>query len=525
MINKNPTPNVFIYPYGSIQNKILEAVDMIADPIRQTMSPKGSNVIFEDALGHHHLTNDGVTIAKNISVKDPVHNMVIEAIKEASLQTNSIAGDGTSSTVLQSSILIKEGLKLVESGHNRIDVRDTYNKFADDLIAILAKDVKQVKTEKDLEQVALVSASNDEEIAKNVVDIVKFVGKEGQVMIEPSYTEETSIVKESGFMTSNGIFDHSLLNERGGSMFKDVPVLITDKRLYYQAEAETILKTVMDAGHKEVVIVAADFLNEAISFFIANHKAGSVKIILVREDNVQTLEDIATYLGTEVLSEKSGSIVDNIQIEDFAVAKQVIADPKKIVISRVEEKNKKLDSLVKYLQTKLKTISNKKDPEHAATEKRISLLTRGMATLKVGGRTPVEANEKIYRYEDAINATRVAQEEGYLIGGGVSMFNALAKLQDYGDYNDAFRKVCYSNLQQIVENCGESWKTVLSQMSGSQYKSYGYNALTGKVENMEAAGIIEPFLVTKNVIKNSISAANNIISSGYMIVVDRDVKE
>jgi chaperonin GroEL len=371
-----------------------------------------------------------------------------------------------------------------------------------------------------LEYIALVSSSNDKEISENVVKVIKFVGKEGQVMIEPSYTDKTEIVEDNGYITRSGIFAQELLQETGRVKYEEMPVLVTDKKLYYKAEAETILQTVKSNGYDSLVIVASDFLNEAINYLIANHKAGKINLVLVKETDSKILEDIATYIGTDVISEKTGNLVDDMTIEQFGLAKSIFGGMDKVIISRVPEKDKKLDKRVKALRDELKEIGDKESGRYKDIERRIASLTRGMATIKVGGRTPLEVNEKIHRYEDAISAARVAIEEGYLVGGGVSMFHAFKKLSDYGEYNEVFRKVCYANLEQICQNAGTMSRFVIDGIEKSKSKTLGYNALTGELSDMLSEGIIEPFLVTQNVIKNSISIANIIISSRYLMLND-----
>lgn len=520
MSSKVKSVNKLVFHYDEVMKDILKGIDIIANPVKQTMSPKGGNVIYEDERGNQNYTNDGYTIVKNLFVKDIVQNAILEIIKAASIQTNMQAGDGTSSTVLQSAILTKEGLRLIDSGKNPVDVSKTFERFGKEIIGILEQESKKVTTDKELEYIALVSSSNQKDIAEDVVDVVKFVGKDGQVVIEPSYTESTEIIKDSGYVTRSGLIDQGLMNDGARVKYEDVPVLVTDKRLYYKAEAEVILNTVLDAGYDTVAIIASDFLAEALNYFAANHNAGKVKLVLVKETNTSILEDIATYTDAKFISEKSGSLVDDITIESFGTAKGVFGGMDKVIISRQDKKNTKLDTRIKNLRSQLKDVANKESLEYRDIEKRISSLTKGMATIKVGGRTPLEVNERIHRYEDALNATRVAMEEGYLVGGGIAMYHAFKKLSDYGEYNEVFRKVCFSNLAQICENSGTLTGMIISEIEKSKSKTVGYNALTGEVSDMLKDGIIEPLLVLKNVINNSISVANVIISSRYLILND-----
>lgn len=517
--------NKKIYKTNDVREKIFKAVDTINDPVRQTLSPKGGNVVYEDDRGDQHYTNDGYTIVNSISVKDSVENAIIEIIKGGSQKTNLEAGDGTSSTVVMSSILIKEGLKLVESGHNQMDVRDNLNKFSSDMKRELTKMATEIKGDKDIKFIAKISASNDEKIADDVVKIIKVVGLDGQIMIDRGYGEETEIIEDTGFVLKTGMFVQELTNKQYQSNMIDVPVLITDKRLYYKSEAETILNTVSDAGYSEVVIIAQDFIGEALPFFVANHQNNRIKITLIVEKKLEILEDLAIYLGGHVISDKKGMLVDNISIGDFTIAKRVFTDLSKCIISRdKKEKNKNIDTRVKTLKAEMKKIGNKNDPEYINLTKRVSSLTNGMVTIKVSGATPLDVMEKIHRYEDAISASRASLKEGYLPGAGIAVFNAFKNIKVLPEYEKMFRLASEINIRQIADNCGLNGEVVLDKMNNSP-KGFGYNANSGKIEDVVKAGIIEPLLVTTQVIANAVSIANIIITSRYIIVNDlEDIK-
>ena len=523
MVNKK------VYELEDIKLKILKAVDTITDPIASTLSPKGSNVLCVDDSGNPFYTNDGVTIAKNISVKDEVENAIIEVIKISSLKTNTEVGDGTSSTILASSVLIKEGLRLIENGHNRMDIRDALIKFAESMEKELTSMAIKVKDDKDVKFIAKISASGDDKIAEDVVRITKVVGLDGQVMIDRGFGTETEIIEETGFILKTGAFSPELTNKQFQTNMENVPVLITDKRLYYKSEAETILKTVMNSGYSEVVIIAQDFVGEALPYFIANHINNKIRVILIAEKKSEILEDLAIYLGGEVISDKKGSLVDNVTIEQFMMAKRVFADQFKAIIGREKkEKNKDLDTRVKSLKAEMVKNGNKNDPEYLKLLNRVSSLTNGMVTIKVGGATHPEILERIYRYEDAVNAVRAAMKEGYLPGAGVAVWSAWTKIKVAPDYERMFKRLAQANIRQIAVNCGEIPEIVLDNISRSTiaYDRAGYNANTGKIEDVVKSGIIEPLLVATHVITNAVSIANIILTSKYFVVPDfEDDKE
>lgn len=512
--------NKIIYRYEDIEDRIFKAVDTITMPIASTLSPKGNNVIYEDDQGNQFYTNDGYTIASHISVKGDVENAIIEIIKGGSRKTNLEVGDGTSSTVVASSVLIKGGLTLVRDGHNQMDVRDELIDFASQMKKELSKRVVKVKTDADTMKIATISASGNEEIAKNVCDIVKIVGEDGQVMIDRGFAPETEIIEDSGFVIRSGLFAQELGNKQFQAKMEDVPILITDKRLYYKSEAETILSTVLNAGYNEVVIVAQEFMGEALPYFIANHANGKVRVILVAEKKLEILEDLATFVGGEVISDKKGSLVDNVTIENFAMVKKVFTDPAKTIIARDNsEPRKEIDKLVTSLKKEMKKNGNKQDPNYVNIQRRVSSLTNGMVTIKVGGYTDKEIMEKIHRYEDSINAVRAAIREGYLPGAGVSMLDAFNHIAVKPEFYKLFKAVAEANVRQIATNCGKNPEVIINEIA-SHAEGNGLNANTGKVENVLKAGIIEPYLVTSQVIDNAVSIANIIITSRYLVVND-----
>lgn len=526
------------YRIADIKEKVLSGVDKTTDPIRQTLSPKGLNVIFEDQSGAIQVSNDGATIIKNLQFSDPIEQAVLDIIRHSALQTNMLAGDGTSSTTTLAAILIKEGLKLVENGINGRDVERSYNDFADRMVVELKKQVIPVKGDKDLFYIASISASGDKEIANNIVKTVKVAGLDGMVFIEPAHSTESEIVEDSGFNIASGMLVPELRNNPRGmsANYMDVPVLITDKRLYYSQEAETILSTVLQAGYKEVVVIAKDFIGEAPNFFVANHAKGTVRVLLVKmpdvdKDGGAALEDLATYLGGEVVSEKSGSLVDNLKIEQFVLAKKAFADGTKTLISRdVEEKNKGLENRIAAIRAEIKKFGdNTKNKALGELQKRLASLTNGIVTIRVGGNTAIEVNEKIFRYEDAINAVRAAMKDGFLVGGGKGLFNAYKAVKYPAsmplDFFKVYRKVGEAIIRQVVENCGINGDVAMDTIAQVDLPRFGYNAMTGRYGDLLEEGVIDPFKVVEMTIRNSVSVAGMIVSSGYLITHEVEKKD
>lgn len=510
---------------SNIKEKILKGVDLISDPIRQTMSPFGENVLFEDGFGNHTHTNDGATIARFIEDDDPIVNQTIAVIKTSSLKTNKEAGDGTSSTVLLSGILIKEGMKLIDQGIHPRTIKEEYEKFGETIKASLEKETKKVNGDEDIKRIALVSSSNDEEISNNVVKIMNIIGTDGQAFFEVSDNTETKIIEDTGFIMSNGLFsvDFSENNSFQAKQEK-VPTLITNKRLYYREEAENILSTLVSNGYRNAVIVAADFIGDAIEWFKENHKRRNVNLILIKEQDLETLEDLAIYLGGEVITDTSG-FLDELTLDHFVEAEMVFSNRVKSIISRDKnEININVSKRVADLKKEMEDVNDKDSSNYKKLSARVASLTRGMVKVKVGGRTPIEVNEKLYRYEDAINACNRAMLDGYVIGGGMSLFNAFNSInQKKLDplFISTFEKFSTAITRQIAENCGASPEVVIDRIREAQEetsKDWGYNALLGKVSNLLEDGVIEPYRVAQQVVDNSISIANIILTSGYRVV-------
>ena len=521
--------------YTEVEGKIIRAIDTITDPIRQTLSPRGGNVIYESENGEITVTNDGVTIARSIEVGDPVENAIIKIIKEAALKTNTKAGDGTSTTILFSSVLTKGGLKLIREGMNQREVVDWYKEFAVQIKKTLATLKQKISSDSDLFSLACISANNDKEIAADVVRIVKTAGEDGFIFMEASNTALTEIVEDSGFIIEAGLVRPELATAMGTSTFQNVPVLITDKRLYYAEEAETILNYCLQNNHKQLVIVAHDFIGESLPFFVANHKNRAVQVILVKDPHVEkhqgaTLEDLACYLDGEVVAEKNGTIVDKLSAKNFFMAKKVYADGFQTVIIRNEETpNTKLNARIKEIKGELKKYGDDGSEAKSFLQKRLASLTNGIVTIRIGGRTPIEVKEKRFRYEDAINAGRAAVRDGYLVGGGVSILNAYkANAKNWAgvpEVDRVFRALAESSIRQIAENCGLHGDTVLTEIESSKDKFTGYNALTRKYSNLLNDGVIDPYTVTEMAVDNAVSIASAIISSRFIIVNKKeDVK-
>lgn len=522
--------NSEIHSYKDIKNKILEAVEEFSQPIIGTLTPSGQNVILQtkDGLGWF-TTKDGVTIAKHISFEDPVKNAVGEFLKHAALKTVYEVGDGTTTSVLLARAFIKEGFKLLDAGWNSQRLIRELDIMGKQVLSNIEKMSYKIKDDKDLKNVALISSNNDEEIAENTIKAIKSAGLEGTILIEDSPKNETEVQTEEGFIIDNGMFSPHFSNIKGKFMAQypndkgeDFRILVMDKRIYYPEEAIVILKITFKAGIKNIVIVASDFIGTAPNTFLTNHLRGNMGILLVKAPDEETLEDLASYLGTQVISEKKGDLSTNLTIEDFGEAKKVMSDAKKTLILN---KNKKTaEDRVLAIREEIKNAKDEKGKERL--EKRLARMTSGTVTLYVGGRTAPEMREKMFRYEDAISATKAAMRSGYCVGGGITLAKSYIGLQGKAEILQLFNKVCLSQLEQLAINCDLHYQTLLEKVSegektfmGMKIAEYnlGYNVSKNQYSDLLQDGVIEPLEVIRQAFSNALSVANIILSSKFII--------
>lgn len=509
-----------IYNYEEAKPHIVNAVNMIANPVIQTLSPRGGNVMFEDETGMVTVTNDGVTIAKEVQSDHPLEDRIIDAIKFAALSSNREAGDGTTTATLLTKTAMFEGMRLLDNGISRLELKELLTKMRDVLIKNLEECRIDVEDDKQLYEVALISASGDEEIARNVVEVIKSAGQEGMVMIDQNHKPETVVKIEPGFLLKKPLAYRELAQNRGfASVMENVPVLVTDKRLYYEQEAETILTTAVTAGYKKLVIVAADFIGKTPNYLLANHDAGAIELILIKETDAEVLADLATYLGGSVVSEKAGSLVDNLAPTQFIVAEKVFANGFQSIFTSKDPDNEPTVQRIESLRSEIDSIEANEE-----LKKRLASLTNGTVTVKVGGHSPLEIQERIARYDDSVRATRTAQKDGYVVGGGLTLLNLYKQEEWASEEVPMVKKFCEASVRQIAINSGKHADSILEQCEVHTDRNYycGYDAKNDRMTDLLEAGVIDPYKVTEMAIKNSLSITASLLTSGYFIVNDNE---
>lgn len=484
---------------------IRRAVNRIAEPVIQTLTPMGNNVLFEKDF-YSLITNDGATIAKLIDSDDPTEDAIIQMVKYGSLATNNQAGDGTSTTILLTKKLIDQGLEKISKGYKPMLLKQDLEEMRDSLLKSSSKLVTKVTKDK-WQDIAMISSSGDKELATNVVEIVDTAGLDGMVFINESRNSKTKITKDTGYIIEEGMFDSALGNIRPGHADYVRPhVVVTDKKLYHIEECKEILERGYEFGVRDMVIIARDFLGEAAGFLVSNHTNEKVplNILLVKyrtKDNDFTpLYDLATYLGAQVLSEKGGNLKGRLNANHYIPVERVYSIGGKTILVSEKKVNPELTSLIEEVRKK-----KEEDPNDDASARRLASLTAGTVNIEVGASTGPEMRELIYRYEDAINAVRASIRSGYVVGGGLTLYQATRKLGDFA------QKFGEASVRQIVDNCGV-------EFDPSQYKgNIGYNAKTGKFSDLLQDGVIEPYDVFKYSVTNAVSIAIAILTSGYFI--------
>jgi len=485
---------------------VRRAVDRIAEPVIQTLTPLGNNVMFDKDL-MSLITNDGANIAKLIDSEDDVEDAIIQMVKYGSLSTNQLAGDGTSSTILLTQKLVHMGLDMIALGQQPMKLKKQFTEMKDEIIKNSLSYKKEVG-DNSLVEIATISASGDLTIANNVVEIINTAGIDGMIFINDSKSQETKIIKDSGYNLEEPMMDPVLGNVTPGKADYIKPhVFITDKKLYHVEECKEILERAYEFGVKDLVIIARDFVGESLGFLISNHMDPQVplNVLLVKyttpENDFTGIYDLSTYLDAKYMSEKEGNFKGKLNADHYKLADRVYSVGKKTIFVSNDKVNPHLSMLIETVRSQ-----KEDDPDNTGLNKRLASLTAGTVNLEVSAPTGPELRELIYRYEDAINATRSAIKSGYVTGGGLTLFASSRGLgkeaEDFG----------WTSIKQIALNCGIRFQP-------KKYsESKGYNAHTEEFSNLEKDGVIEPYDVFKYTVVNAFSIAIAILTTGYFVI-------
>src|SRR5215211_6332960 len=502
-------------------------VDALADAVKITLGPKGRNVVLDKKFGPPTITNDGVTIAKEIELQDPFENMGAQLLKEAATKTNDIAGDGTTTATVLAQAIVHEGFRNVTSGANPLQLKRGVERGVAAIIDELKKNSKTIGDKSEIAQVAAISAA-DEEIGRLIADVMDKVGKDGVITVEESKTLKFETEYVEGMQFDRGYISAYFITDpqRMEAVLDEPYILITDKKISAIADILPVLERFLQIS-KNLVIIAEDVDGEALATLVVNKLRGTLNVLAIKapgfgDRRKAMLEDIAVLTGGQVISEEVGRKLDATQVQDLGRARRVVANKDETTIIEGRGSEEKIKARIQQIRTQITDTTSDFDREKL--QERLAKLAGGVAIIKVGAATEVELKEKKHRVEDALQATRAAVEEGIVPGGGTAFIHSLSALDPIigelaGDEATGARIVWESliaPLSTIADNAGFQGAVVVQAVENSEGNS-GLNAATGNFEDLFAKGIIDPAKVTRSALENAASIAALVLTTQSLV--------
>lgn len=505
-------------------------IDKVANAVKVTLGPRGRNVVLDRGYGYPIITKDGVTVAKEMELKDKFENIGASLIKEVASKTNDIAGDGTTTATVLTQAVIAEGFSAVNSGANPIVLKKGMDKALAFVIEALEKKKKTIGNGDTLAEVASISA-NDKEIGSMIAKVFKEVGKDGVVTVEESQTSEMTNEIVEGMQFDRGYISHYMITntERMEASYEDSHILITDKKISSIHDIVPLLEKLSKAGKRDLVIIADELDGDALATLVVNKLRGNFNALAIKapgfgDRKKEMLEDIAIITGGQVISEEKGLKLESVEVNMLGKARKVISNKDKTVI--VDGKGKKADIEKRVAQIKQQIANSSSEFDREKLQERIAKLAGGVAIIKVGATTETELKEKKFRIEDAVAATRAALEEGIVAGGGVALFEVAKELNnksvgvaDFGDEAKGLaiiKTVLEKPIRAITENSGRDSNELITKMMSAK-SGQGLDANTGELVDMIQAGIIDPLKVVKTSLTNAVSVASLILTTEAII--------
>ncbi len=509
------------------RHALMNGIDALADAVKITLGPKGRNVVLEKKFGSPTITNDGVTIAKDIELEDPFENIGAQLAKEIASKTNDIAGDGTTTATVLGQAIVHEGLKNVAAGANPMALKRGIEKAAEAVVKAIKANAIPVTTGQQMAQVAAISANNDSEIGELIAEVMEKVGKDGVITVEESKGIRTETEYVEGMSFDRGyISPYFVTNpERMECVIEDPYVLITDKKLSSVNEILPVLEKVLQSGSKNLLIICDDCEGEALATLAVNKLRGAINVCAVkapgfgdrRKDN---LGDIAAVTGCELISEELGRKLDATQLQDLGRARKVVVTKEESTI--VEGKGRPADQKARVRAVKAAIDEATSDWDKEKLQERLGKLTGSVAVIKVGAATETELKERKHRVEDAVQATRAAVEEGVVSGGGVAFLNAVRALdkmkldQDEQTGASILRRALEEPLRRIATNAGQDGSVIVEKVR-SLKAGEGYDAAKDEFGNMMKRGIVDPVKVTRSALENAVSIAAMVLTTNCLV--------
>jgi chaperonin GroEL len=516
-----------IYYSEEARKKIKTGADKLANAVKVTLGPKGRNVVLDKGFGSPVITNDGVSIAKEIELEDKTENLGAAIVKEVAEKTNDAAGDGTTTAVVLAQAIIAEGVKNVTAGANPLALKKGIEKGVEKIVDSLKKMAKKITTKEEMAQVATISAE-DSNLGNLIAEVMQEVGKDGVITVEESkaFGIQKEIVK--GLQFDRGYISPYMITdaERMESVFEDPYILITDKKISAIADILPILEKIAQSGKKELVIIAEEIEGEALATLVVNKLRGIFNTLAIKapgfgDRRKEQLSDIAVVTGAEVVSEEVGLKLENVTLEQLGSARRIVSTKENTTIVEGKGEKEKIDARIKQIKKEMETVESDFDKEKL--QERLAKLAGGVAVIKVGAATEVEQKAKQHKTEDALSATRAAVEEGMVPGGGTALIRAIAVLDELKLSGDELtglnilRRALEEPIRQIAQNAGIDGAVVVQRIKEEKSVGFGFNALTMEYQDLLQAGIVDPAKVVRSALQNAASAASMFLTTECVV--------
>ena len=510
------------------RTRMLNGVNRLADAVKVTLGPKGRNVVLDKSFGAPRITKDGVTVAKEIELKDKFENMGAQMVRDVANKTNDLAGDGTTTATVLTQAIAMEGMKSVAAGMNPMDLKRGIDLATTAIVEELQKKSKAINTDKEVAQVGTIAANGDSDVGKMISSAMQKVGKEGVITVEEAKSLETELDVVEGMMFDRGYLSPYFVTnaEKMICELSDCFVLLHEKKLSSLQPMLPLLESIVQSG-KPLLVVAEDVEGEALATLVVNKLRGGLKIASVKapgfgDRRKAMLEDIAILTGGQVISEDLGIKLENVTIDMLGSAKRIVIDKENTTIVQGAGKKKEIEGRCNQIRAQIEETTSDYDKEKL--QERLAKLAGGVAVIRVGGATEVEVKEKKDRVEDAMHATRAAVEEGIVAGGGVALAYATKALNSLKVNNDdqkiginIVKKALFNPLRQIAQNAGTDGAVVAGKVRESKDTNWGYDAQVDRYTNMVTAGIIDPTKVVRTALQDASSVAGLLITTEAMV--------
>ena len=514
-----------VYSENSRQ-AILRGVNQLADAVKVTLGPKGRNVVLEKKFGGPTITKDGVTVAKEIELKDPLENMGAQMVREVASKTSDIAGDGTTTATILSQAIYREGVKSVAAGANPMALKRGNERAVDLVVEEVKKFSKPVSGDM-IAQVGTISANGDETIGKTIADAMKKVGKDGVITVEESRTMVTEMQTVEGMQFDRGYLSPYFISDpdRMECVLEDPYILIHEKKISNMKDLLPVLEQIARSG-KPLLVIAEEVEGEALATLVVNKLRGTLNACAVKapgfgDRRKAMMEDIGILTGGKSIMEETGIKLEGVKLEDLGRAKRVTVDKDNTTLIDGGGAQKAIEGRIKQLRAQIEETTSDYDREKL--QERLAKLAGGVAVIKVGAATETEMKEKKARVEDALHATRAAVEEGIVPGGGVALLRAASALDDVkleGDEKigvNIIRRACEEPVRQIVGNAGYEGAVVIEKIRANKDSNFGFNAATANYEDLVKSGVIDPTKVTRSALQNAASISALMLTTEAMI--------